>query len=119
MKFIFFLFSLCVFSDCYADVCNDEEKLVASCDLPGKTSRTAAFCAGKNNEVIYYFKESRAIKFKIKFNPERKLKRWLDLGTYTTYFGFNNASYTYVLGVPEEKPGALAFLEIKKKWKDC
>lgn len=45
---------------------------------------------------------------------KNKLKRWLDLGTYTTYFGFNKGGYSYVLGVPEEKPGAVAFLDVKK-----
>lgn len=112
-----FYFFIMFFYNCHAAGCNVEEKLVASCDLPGEIKRTAAFCADKNNKIKYYFKESHAIKFKIEFNSERKLKRWLDLGTYTTYFGFNNASYTYVLGVPEEKPGALAFLEIKKNGK--
>lgn len=50
----------------------------------------------------------------VDFTPKNKLKRWLDIGTYTTYLGFNRGVYSYVLIVPEEKPGAVASLHIKK-----
>lgn len=42
------------------------------------------------------------------------LKKWVDLATYTTYLGFNRGEYSYVLRVPAEKPGAVAFLDVKK-----
>lgn len=99
----------------YSDECNVGEVLVASCVLPGKTQRVAVFCANKKNNTVYYFFRKGAVKnLTVNFNVSSKLKRWLDQGTYTTYFGFKRGGYSYVLGVPEESPGALAFLDVKK-----
>lgn len=77
--------------------------------------KVAMFCAN-NNVVRYLFRDinNGNAELEVKFNAQNKLKRWLDLGTYTTYFGFNNGAYSYVLGVPEEKPGVVAFLDVKK-----
>lgn len=112
-----FLLSLIMISRAYADVCNVGETLVASCNLPGEINRTAAFCANDNHSVRYFFKKIDSIELQVSFDAKNKLKRWLDLGTYTTYLGFNKGSYSYVLGIPEEKPGVVAFFDIKK-WKD-
>ncbi|MEN5017995.1 hypothetical protein ABEH87_16790 [Erwinia sp. Eh17-17] len=42
------------------------------------------------------------------------MKRWVDLGTYSTYLGFNKGAYSYVLIVPEERLDAVALLQISK-----
>lgn len=99
----------------YAGKCNTDEKLVAFCDLAGEPKRSAAICANEKQGVSYYFKQGNTVELKVDFNSNRKLKRWVDLGTYTVYFGFNNGVYSYTLGVPEERPGALAFMDVKKE----
>lgn len=107
-----------------ARVCNAGETLVASCHLPGKIKRTAAFCANDNHEIRYFFKKADNIELEVRFDAKNKLKRWLDSGTYSTYFGFNRGAYSYVLIVPEERCGVVAILDIKKNGeiissKDC
>lgn len=114
MKLIFFLLSVMIVPVSYAVPCNNSETLVASCDLPGKIKRSASFCTSDNQEIRYYFKKNNSIELQIDFHQKRKLKRWVDLATYTVYLGFNNGIYSYVMGIPEEKPGAVAFMEVKK-----
>ncbi|EEE2004597.1 hypothetical protein CI266_005049 [Salmonella enterica subsp. enterica serovar Kotte] len=98
----------------YASECDFNETLLASCDFSGD-GRTAVFCASNyKNESRYFLRNTDVTEFEVKFNDGNKLKRWLDLGTYTTYLGFNKGRYSYVLGVPEEKPDVVAFLDIKK-----
>ncbi|EPF6109374.1 hypothetical protein R2970_001854 [Enterobacter cloacae] len=99
--------------------CGVDETLVASCELSGAEKKLAMFCANNNNAVRYIFRNinNGNVELEFKFNAKNKLKRWLDLGTYTTYFGFNKGTYSYVLGVPEEKPGVVAFLDVKKNGK--
>ncbi|WP_185157462.1 hypothetical protein [Klebsiella pneumoniae] len=46
--------------------------------------------------------DTGAVELEVNFDVKNKLKRWLDLSTYTTYFGFNKGAYSYILGVPEE-----------------
>lgn len=75
----------------------------------------AAFCANeRNNTIKYTFSKGGGPELTVEFNFQNKLKRWVDLGTYTTYFGFDRGAYSYVLMVPEEKTGAVAVLDIKK-----
>jgi hypothetical protein len=99
----------------HSSECNTNETLIASCSLSGKVQRVAAFCANKKDNTLYYtFKNKSVAELVVHFNSGNKLKRWVDLGTYTTYFGFNQGAYSYVLGVPEERPGVSAFLDVKK-----
>lgn len=44
------------------------------------------FCAN-NNVVRYLFRDinNGNVELEVKFNAQNKLKRWLDLGTYTTF----------------------------------
>lgn len=66
---------------------------------------------------IIHSKKIKKTELRVDFNSTRKLKRWVDKWTYTTYFGFSEGKYDYILGVPEEKPNAVAFLNIKKDGK--
>ncbi|WNN47261.1 hypothetical protein RIN58_12640 [Siccibacter colletis] len=117
MKLILFLLLIMIIPVSYAESCNIGETLVASCNLPGKVKRSASFCASDNHEIRYYFKRNNSLELQVDFHNKRKLKRWIDLGTYTVYLGFNNGIYSYVIGIPEEKPGAVAFMEVKKNGK--
>lgn len=113
-RFLFTLLAACVFP-AYATECRTGETLIASCSLPGTTARVADFCINKKTNSIYYaFSKGGRVELKVDFNENEKLKRWVDKWTYTTYFGFSQGKYDYILGVPEEKPGAVAFLKIKK-----
>ncbi|CRY56867.1 Uncharacterised protein [Yersinia intermedia] len=115
MKRLLFIFLLVPVYQTYAAECNSDETMIASCSLPGKIQRVAAFCTNEKTDTLYYvFKKGGNIELKVDFNTSRKLKRWVDQWTYTTYFGFSQGKYDYVLGVPEEKPNAMAFLNIKK-----
>ncbi|AJF73793.1 hypothetical protein TE10_17820 [Raoultella ornithinolytica] len=88
---------------------------IASCNLSGKISRLAAFCTNKKEDTIRYsFSKGNVAELTVTFDSKSKLKRWVDLGTYTTYLGFNRGAYSYVLRVPEEKSGAVALLDVKK-----
>jgi len=98
-----------------ASECNVGETIVASCDLPGKVKSTATLCSnGKSGDLYYVFKSNGIIQLKVDFSTGRKIKRWVDKWTYTTYFGFSQGRYDYILIVPEEKPNAVAFLNVKK-----
>ncbi len=102
----------------HASACNTSEITVASCTLPGKIQRKASFCLNKKNSGLYYaFEKGKQLELKVEFSPERKLKRWIDQWTYTTYFGFRRGEYDYIFAVPEEKPNAVAFLSVKKDGK--
>ena len=108
---IIFLFSI----SARAMECKTNEILIASCNLSGKTSSYAAICAHKDSHEIYYvFQKKSTPELVVNFSKNKKLSRWVDLGTYTTYFGFKQGSYSYIIGIPEERPGAVAFMDIKK-----
>lgn len=99
--------------------CDVDEVFIASCEISGAEKKVAMFFASNKNTARYVFKkvDTNSIELEVNFDAKNKLKRWLDLGTYTTYLGFNKGSYSYVLGIPEEKPGVVAFLDIKKNGK--
>lgn len=116
-KLIFLLMSLQTYN-VYAGICKVDETLIASCILTDKNQQVAAFCADNHSDDIRYtFKKNGNTELEVNFNSNNKIKRWLDLGTYTTYLGFNKGSYSYVIGVPEERPKAVAFLDVKKNGK--
>ncbi|MDN0110114.1 hypothetical protein [Yersinia mollaretii] len=115
MKRLLFTFLLVPAYQTYAAECSSDETMIASCTLSGKMQRVAAFCTNEKTDTLYYvFRNGEDIELKVDFSESRKLKRWVDKWTYTTYFGFSQGKYDYVLGVPEEKPNAVAFLNIKK-----
>src|SRR5471030_2293517 len=115
MKKIVCIFAIISVTYSFADECNVDETLVASCNLSGKVQRSAVFCAKKNNNTIKYtFKRGDKPELEVDFNPQNKLKRWVDLGTYSTYLGFNKGQYSYVLIVPEERPNVVALLEVSR-----
>lgn len=112
MKILLLLFIFSFYS--YGSECDFNETLLASCAFPGGR-RVAVFCANNfKNESRYFLKNVDIVELEVKFNDKNKLKRWLDLGTYTTYIGFNKGYYSYLIGIPEEKPDAVAFFDIKK-----
>lgn len=99
----------------HASECGLSETLIASCELSGKVKRVATFCANTRDDTIRYaFKKGGSLELVVNFNKRHKLKRWVDLGTYTTYLGFSQGGYSYVLSVPEEKPGVVAQLDVRK-----
>lgn len=113
-KNMFFITAL-VMSQAYANECASNEILIASCTLSGKVERIAAFCANlKDDTVKYRFTKGGETELVVGFNHQNKLRRWVDLGTYTTYLGFSRSDYSYILSVPEEKPGVVAQLDVKK-----
>ena len=92
-----------------------DDVLIAECQIDGKVLKEAYICSAKDGKTGYYFfKRNKKIEMKIKFDKNKKLLRWLDKWTYTTYFGFLNGGYAYVIGVPEENFDAKAFLIVKE-----
>lgn len=91
---------------------------MASCDLPEKIKPSAVICINNSEGVSrYYFKRKNKVEFEVEFDSQKRLKRWVDLGTYSTYFGFNMGGYSCVIIAPEEKPKAVALLEVKRHGK--
>lgn len=116
MKSIYVIL-LFITNSAYAiDGCPSGQKLIAECTLPGKIERRALICytLEKPISLTYYFKKNGHVDLEVNFSDKNKLKRWVDDATYTRYFGFHRGSYSYTIGVPQETPGALAFLDIKK-----
>lgn len=113
MKKILLTLLLSVAHYSYASECQPNETLIASCSLSGKISRLAAFCANENT-IRYSFSKGNTSELTVVFDSKNKLKRWVDSATYTTYLGFNRGVYSYVLRIPEEKPGVVALLDVKK-----
>ena len=115
MKMLLFMM-LFLISRVDASECANGEIVIASCTLQDRGE--AVFCLNKPSGDLYYsFKKNNDLELKVTFTKVNKLKRWVDLGTYTTYFGFINEGFGYSLGVPEEKPNARAFLNIKQNGK--
>lgn len=99
----------------FASECKTDETLIASCNLSGKVSRSAFFCVSKTSDLIRYtFERDHKPELVVNFNPKDKLKRWLDLGTYSTYLGFKKSTYSYVLIIPEERPEAVALMDVSR-----
>ncbi|WP_223515943.1 hypothetical protein [Pseudomonas sp. GL-R-26] len=114
----YLLFVCCVSANVYAcevDLCKADEMVIASCRLSEAKGRVVSFCASANKKTISYRVGSNSdLEMNIQFSNKKPVSRWLDVGTYTTYFGFRRAAYSYVLGVPQESLGARAFLEVAK-----
>jgi hypothetical protein len=117
MRFLIFFLIILFSGTSYSVDCKSGEFLVARCSLSEKDKRVASICykSGKKDSLTYYFQRNNHIELEVIFSDGEKLKRWIDRATYTTYFGFSRGDYSYVIGVPEEKPNAVAFLDIKKR----
>lgn len=112
---LIYLFALFYNSFAHANYCMNDDVLIAGCQINGKDFKEAYICSAKNGKTGYYFfKKDKKIEMSVQFNKNKKLQRWLDKGTYTTYFGFLNGDYAYIIGVPEENFDAKAFLNVKK-----
>lgn len=98
------------------NLCASSEIMVATCVLNEKKSRTLSFCSSADHKKMHYRVGSKTkLEMDVSFSKKKPMSRWVDIGTYTTYFGFRSMDYAYVLGVPEERFGARAFLEVSKK----
>ena len=98
-------------------LCKADEIMIASCQIDEKKSRNLSICSDSDKEkIIYRFGRKNNIEMSVIFSRENRLSRWLDIGTYTTYFGFRKGDYGYSFGVPQQTYGAKAFLDIT--WKD-
>lgn len=113
----FFVLGVLLIPNSYASPCVGDEVPMAYCLLPGDVKRRASICTDKLGNLYYRFTRNGKTELKVNFNRNHKLRRWVDKATYTTYFGFSKGEYSYVIGVPEEKPNARAFLEVTKKSK--
>lgn len=118
MKFVFFTMALSYSSLALANICTKDEILLADCQMKEHTLREASICSTVDGKTgRYVFKRNGVQEMSIVFDNGKKLLRWLDKGTYTTYFGFANGNYFYVLAVPEENYDAKVFLNVKKDGK--
>lgn len=97
------------------NLCTLDEVLIASCHLSEKKKRIISFCASADkNLVSYRFGLGSAVELDAVFSNEVPLSRWMDIATYTVYFGFRRGGYSYVFGVPQETLGAKAFLDVER-----
>ncbi|MBT8765825.1 hypothetical protein [Metapseudomonas boanensis] len=115
MRFFALLFFASVAFGKDADLCDANEIMIASCFFDEPQRRILSICADKGGEEIFYrFGRKDKVELSTAFSRNKKISRWIDLGTYTTYFGFRVGKYSYIFGIPEEAYGAKAFLKVKK-----
>ncbi|WP_139199074.1 hypothetical protein [Pseudomonas panipatensis] len=97
------------------NLCAVDEVVIASCQLDEVKHRVLSICYKNNGKNVFYrFGRKENVELFVSFSREKRISRWIDFGTYTTYFGFRRGRYSYVLGIPEESYGARAFVKIKK-----
>lgn len=78
-----------------------------------------SFCASSDKKkVSYRFGFNSEVELDTVFSIQVPLSRWVDVVTYTVYFGFRGGRYSYVFGVPQETLEAKAFLDVAKDDKD-
>lgn len=94
------------------NLCTTAEINIASCETT--KGKYVSFCANQGGNIHYRFGGLSKSELIVKFSEKRKMFRWIDIETYTTFFGFNRGGYSYVFGVPQETFGATAFLIVKK-----
>ena len=108
-------------------LCEKQEVSVVSCGIKGKQQKIVSICAvidsktPDKNFIEYRFGTKKNIQLSYKVTrqtTDQKLYRWVDKVTYTTYFGFNKGEFSYSVGVPEERFGALTFVSVKKNGND-
>lgn len=117
MESSFFVFFGMHVTSCGAEtsLCTSDEVMIASCHLKEKKNRTLSFCASSDKKkVSYRFGSNSKVELDTVFSIEGPLSRWVDVVTYTVYFGFRHGRYSYVFGVPQETLGAKAFLDVAR-----
>ncbi|WP_341522390.1 hypothetical protein AABC73_02895 [Pseudomonas sp. G.S.17] len=96
-------------------LCGFGEITIASCILNEEKSRILSFCSSADKKIVFYrFGTKSKIDLSRKFSLVSPMSRWVDKWTFTTYLGFRVNEHAYVLGVPQERYGARAFLEVAK-----
>ncbi len=96
------------------ELCNSKEVAIASCQADSE-DKVFYFCANVPDDGVRYISGTKSeITYERLFSNNEPLSRWTDLATYTVYLGFRDKEFTYVFAVPEERNGAVAFLEILK-----
>lgn len=104
-------------------LCKSFEVSVVSCEVEGRQKKIISICASSDdhgktfNNVRYLFGQKNNIQLEYSVtqsDTKNKMYRGVDNGTYTTFFGFKNGAYFYVIGIPEERYGAKTFLNIYK-----
>ncbi len=102
-------------------LCKSYQVNVMSCEIVGPKKRIVSVCAdssdyGKSFDgVSYLFGNEREIELEYSADGgdlSRKFYRGTDSTTYTTYIAFKQSGYVYVVGVPEERQGATAFVSV-------
>lgn len=97
------------------DLCRPDEAIIANCEVIN-SKKIASICGQKQRDTISYrFGTRSRTELERTFTRNNPLYRWKDATTYTTYFGFRISDYAYVIGVPEERNLATAFVYIEKK----
>ena len=95
-------------------LCVSGETMIATCQIE-RNKTTMSICAADGDKVVYRSGTPEKLDPVIEFTQASPLTRWVDLGTYTTYFGYRAGEYAYILGVPEEKYGAIAFFSLTER----
>jgi hypothetical protein len=95
--------------------CNESEILIAGCVLHEPRARSVSLCAASDRKTISYtFGTADKKELEHTFSRQRPLHRWMDTATYTTYLGFRISEYSYVFGIPSERYGVVAFLDVSR-----
>lgn len=96
-------------------LCKTDEIMIASCLLNEKKQRILSLCSSADKlNISYRFGTRSKVELDVIFSNKEPVSRWVDVTTYTTYFGFRLKEYAYVVGIPQERYGATAFLEVTK-----
>ncbi len=95
------------------DLCRSGEIIIAACQLSADNTRHS-ICGAGANKIIYRSGTLDKIELVVEFTEASPISRWINRGTYTTYFGFRAGDFAHIFGVPEEKYGAVAFLALTK-----
>lgn len=111
------LLSICsVVYGAEGDLCVSDEIMIASCRLDEKQGRVISLCSGGELGTVNYRIGTKSnVELDVAFTRTVPISRWVDVATYTTYFGFKRSGYAYVFGVPQETMGARAFLEVNRQ----
>lgn len=97
-------------------LCLEQENIVASCQLNEVKKRKISICYSSLKEKAFYRigKDINNLEMTKEFTKNEPLIRWLNLGTYTTYFGFKNGTYYYQIA-DSDRVGQKPFLTVTDK----
>ncbi|MBA6096439.1 hypothetical protein H4C80_04670 [Pseudomonas juntendi] len=97
------------------NLCDSGRDTIFTCRLGDGKRSVISLCKGRAPLTVDYRRGTiGGVESKIVFDRDKPIFRWVDVATYTTYFGFEQSRDSYVFGNPQEKFGARAFLEISK-----